>query len=91
MKYHTAFRQSASYVIDQYYSPKRVEGRCFGSRKLETLSTRVSRVEGLEKDRDGLLEHLARLVPDGLDGLTGEVRNRVYRMLRLQVVPTSEG
>jgi len=59
--------------------------------ELETLSTRVSRVEGLEKARDGLLEHLAGLVPDGLDGLTGEVRNRVYRMLRLQVVPTSEG
>ena len=30
-------------------------------------------------------------MPDGLDGLTGDQRNKVYRMLRLEVTPTPEG
>jgi hypothetical protein len=29
-------------------------------------------------------------VPDALDNLSGEERNRVYRMLRLEVAPVSE-
>jgi hypothetical protein len=29
--------------------------------------------------------------PEGLDDLTGEDRNKVYRMLRLEVTPSDEG
>jgi len=49
------------------------------------------RVEQLEEDRDSLLEAMSDTVPDALDGLTGEERNKVYRMLRLEVTPTPEG
>jgi hypothetical protein len=31
------------------------------------------------------------MVPDAPDILSGEERNRVYRMLRLEVAPVSEG
>jgi hypothetical protein len=30
-------------------------------------------------------------IPEALDNLTGEERNRVYRMLRLEIKPTPDG
>ena len=45
----------------------------------------------LERDRDALLESWAGMVPEALDSLTGDERNKVYRMLRLEVTPTPEG
>jgi hypothetical protein len=48
-------------------------------------------VEDLEQDRDALLEDMAAMVPEALDNLTGEEKNRIYRMLRLEVTPTTEG
>ena len=48
-------------------------------------------VEELEQDRDILLESYAEMVPDALENLSGEERNRIYRMLRLEVTPVSEG
>lgn len=59
--------------------------------ELEALDARKEREEELEADRDALLEYMAAGVLEGLDGLTGEERNKVYRMLRLEIVPTSEG
>jgi hypothetical protein len=38
-----------------------------------------------------LLESMAEMVPKALDDLTGEEKNRVYRMLRLEVAPRPEG
>jgi hypothetical protein len=34
---------------------------------------------------------LAEMVPEALVSLTGEEKSRVYRMLRLEVTPTTEG
>ena len=31
------------------------------------------------------------MVPEDLDNLTGQERNKIYRMLRLEVAPTKEG
>ncbi len=59
--------------------------------ELENVTSRRDRVAALENDRDDLLECMAGMVPEGLDGLTGEERNRLYRMLRLEVTPSSEG
>ena len=50
-----------------------------------------SRVEALEEDRDALIESMSEMVPEALDDLTGEERNKIYRMLRLEVTPTAEG
>ncbi|MBA2618761.1 MAG: recombinase family protein [Rubrobacter sp.] len=52
---------------------------------------REKRVEGLERDRDALLESWTAAVPEALGGLRGQEKNRLYRMLRLEVTPTAEG
>ncbi len=67
------------------------EMRRHAERELSALQDRQERVEQLEKDRDALIEEIAETVPDELDGLTAEERNKVYRMLRLEVTPTLEG
>lgn len=59
--------------------------------ELSALRDHRERVERLEVDRDVLIEAMAETVPDCLDRLTAEERNKVYRMLRLEVTPTAEG
>ena len=60
-------------------------------RELAALKDHRRRVEEIENDRDALLEDMAAMVPEALDDLTGEEKNRVYRMLRLEVTPTAAG
>jgi site-specific DNA recombinase len=67
------------------------ETRRHAEGELSVLVDARDRAEQLERDRDALLESMAETVPEALDGLTGEERNKVYRMLRLRVSPTSEG
>ncbi len=55
------------------------------------LKAAQERVESLEHDRDALLESMAEKVPEDLDGLTGDQRNKVYRMLGLAVTIVAEG
>ena len=59
--------------------------------ELEALAEHMSRVEQLEQDHDALLEQMADFVPEALDALTPEERNKLYRMLRLKVVSDIEG
>ena len=65
--------------------------RRVAERELAALEDHTRRVRDLEADRDALLESLAERVPEALEGLTGEEKCRVYRMLRLEVTPTTEG
>jgi site-specific DNA recombinase len=67
------------------------ETRKLAQAELAALETREKRARELEKDRDALLESWAGAVPKALDGLAGQERNKVYRMLRLEVTPTTEG
>jgi DNA anti-recombination protein RmuC len=67
------------------------EIRRHAEKELSALTDRRERVEQLEEDRDALIEAMADTVPDALDTLSGEERNKVYRMLRLEVTPTPEG
>ena len=61
-------------------------------RELASPKDRRMRAEGLENDQDALLlDSVAEMVPEALDGLTGEEKNRIYRMLRLEVAPRPEG
>jgi site-specific DNA recombinase len=62
------------------------ETRSTAEHELATLQTRQEAIEGLERDRDALLEHYAAIAPEALDGLTREERHQLYRMLRLEVV-----
>jgi hypothetical protein len=67
------------------------ETRKLAEAELENVTTRRNWVEELEQDRDVLLGYLTSVVPVELDRLTGEERNRVYRMLRLEVRPFPKG
>src|SRR5215218_5586916 len=60
---------------------------CDASTKLRMgpLSEHRERLQELERDKKTLLESYADMLPDALDGLTAEERNRIYRMLRLKV------
>jgi site-specific DNA recombinase len=59
--------------------------------EIAALAAQEERVEELERDRDALLEFYAGAVPEALDGLDGGERNRVYKMLRLEITPRSDG
>jgi hypothetical protein len=67
------------------------ETRRLAEVELAGLQARENRAEELERDRDALLRSWAGAVPEALDELTGQERNNVYRMLRLEVTPTTEG
>ena len=59
--------------------------RSGATRELEVLRSRRERIEGLERDKDALLESYAGMVPQALDSLTSEERHQIYKMLRVQV------
>ena len=67
------------------------ETRRLALAELSALEVREARISELERDRDALLESWSERVPEGLDSLTGQERNKVYRMLRLEVIPTKDG
>ncbi len=67
------------------------ETRRLALAELSALEVREARMSELERDRDALLISWSERVPEGLDSLTGQERNKVYRMLRLEVIPTEEG
>jgi hypothetical protein len=52
---------------------------------------RQEHIEELEKDREALLKSMAEIVPEALEDLTPQERNKIYRMLRLEVAPFAEG
>jgi hypothetical protein len=65
---------------------------------LKTVQGELARIEGraahvdlLERDRDALLNHYSRIVPEHLDNLKPEERNRVYKMLDLTVMAHASG
>jgi site-specific DNA recombinase len=59
--------------------------------EMDALAQHEERVQKLERDRDALLESYAEAVPDALDGLESGERNKLYRMLRLEVTPSDSG
>ena len=59
--------------------------------EIAALAAHEERVEELERDWDALLEFYAGAMPEALDQLDGEKRNRIYRMLRLEITPRPDG
>ena len=59
--------------------------------KIEALADREERAKELERDRDILLEELAALVPEKVEGLLKNRKNGFYRALRLKVEAVPEG
>jgi len=60
------------------------EARGVAERELRELRRRTERLERLERDRDGLLESYAGLVPQAIDDLSSGERHRVYRMIGMR-------
>ena len=67
------------------------DARRLAQAELEALTRRQEQIEQLEKDRESLLKSMAEVVPDALEHLTPQERNKIYRMLRLEVAPFEEG
>ena len=62
------------------------ETRAEARRELDALKDRFERVEGLERDREVLLESCEAITPEALDSLSPEDRNTFYKLLRLEVL-----
>ncbi len=86
-------QQAAGLMTDELGSKltELENARTSAERELVALKDHQRRVEEIEKDRDALLESMAGMLPEALDCLSGEEKNRIYRMLRLEVIPTPHG
>jgi hypothetical protein len=67
------------------------DARRLAQAQLEALTRRHEHIDQLEKDRESLLKSMAEIVPDALEDLIPQERNKIYRMLRLEVAPFEEG
>jgi site-specific DNA recombinase len=59
--------------------------------ELEAIRRRAERLEGLEQDRNTLMEFYTGAVPEKLEKLGSEERRRVYGMLGLEVSASPDG
>ena len=66
------------------------ERRALESR-LRALRQAGRQAEELTLNWESTLAHLAQLIPEALDELSGDERNALYRMLRLEVTPLPDG
>jgi site-specific DNA recombinase len=67
------------------------EEREVAEEALEALKLKRGRLEALERDAEDLLASYAGMVPEGLDALSPEERQRVYKMLHLKVYTYADG
>jgi site-specific DNA recombinase len=67
------------------------EVRKTAEEELVALRSHQERLEGLERDKDALLESYAQMTPEVLDSLTPEERHRVYGMLGLKATIKMDG
>ena len=62
------------------------ETRKVAEQELSNLEYRKERISHLEQDRASLPKDFTGLMPDAVATLTGEVRHRLYNLLRLIIV-----
>lgn len=67
------------------------EAKALAQAELSGLSERQQRAQDLERDREALSRLCSEVVPQALEDLTWEERAHVYRLVKLEVVPTEEG
>jgi hypothetical protein len=59
--------------------------------ELSRIESKAARVDRLERDRDTLLTYYSRIVPEQMNALEPEERNRIYKMLNLTVLAHEDG
>jgi hypothetical protein len=67
------------------------ETRKAAKTELSALKNTRRRIEDLERDRDTLMESWVEMVPEALEKLAAEEKNKLYRMLRLETTRAAEG
>jgi site-specific DNA recombinase len=67
------------------------ETRRAAETEIDTLRSRIERVEDLERNRDTLLGSYADLIPQKLQELGPEKRQQIYNMLRLKLTINPDG
>ncbi len=67
------------------------ETRDLARRELEALKGKRERLEELKRDRDAVLDAYAGVTAETLERLTAEERNKLYKILKLQVVVRDDG
>ncbi len=67
------------------------ETRRTAERDLEAIRGRRDEIEQLERDRNTVLASWSEAVPENLGRLTPQERNKLYGMLRLEILPTDDG
>ena len=63
-----------------------ISTRKVAEQELSNLEYRKERISHLEQDRASLPKDFTGLMPDAVSTLTGEVRHRLYYLLRLVIV-----
>jgi len=72
-------------------SAKLEEVRAAAEEQLEAASSRLARLKDIEQSKEKLISHYASLVPQALSELSSEEKNRVYKMMHLQVLAQRDG
>jgi len=60
-------------------------------RELAGLRNLQETLEGLERDRDYMLQSLADMAPEALDGLSPKKRHRIYEVMKLKATALLDG
>jgi hypothetical protein len=67
------------------------EDRKVADGELKALEAKRLCLEQLEQDKETVLEAYAAMAPESLDALTSEERQRLYKILRLEVLVPEHG
>jgi hypothetical protein len=67
------------------------EARVAADGQLDAARLRLARLKDIEQSREELISHYASLVPQALSELSSEEKNRIYKMMHLQVLAHSDG
>jgi site-specific DNA recombinase len=67
------------------------EARAAAEGQLEAARSRLARLEDIERSKEELISHYASLLPRALSELSSEEKNRIYKMMHLQVLAQRDG
>jgi len=65
--------------------------RTTAEQELKALQSRKEHLDGLEQDRNMLLDNLTNIAPEALEVLAPQERHQFYKMLRLKVITNLDG
>ena len=67
------------------------EARAAAEGQLEAARSHLVRLKDIERSKDPLISHYASLMPQALSELSSEEKNRIYKMMHLQILAQRDG